>query len=275
MNGMRLTFSALALLGLVHNSQAADYGPLRGSDVFAPAPATYFRWSGFYAGGQAGYSNAQMNFSNAAGSLVAFVLRESTLESGSQISEWDVLGKADTRDFSYGGFVGYNAQFENAIVGIELNYNHGSIFGQSVGSLSRTVSPGDGLIYHTTVAAEASMNITDYGTVRARGGYAMGSFLPYVMVGLAVGRVDTFRSATITADVEDPNNPFNNFRFGPVTQSETKTNYVYGYSAGAGVDVAITHSLFLRGEVEWLQFTTVPNMEVNLITARAGAGFRF
>jgi hypothetical protein len=180
---MRWVISALATFAFAHGAVAADLGYLRGSDVFEPRPETYYRWSGAYLGGQGGYANTQMDFTNAAASLIAYILRESTLESGGQISQWPILGRANARDVSYGFFLGYNSQWENAVLGIEANYNRTAISAQSVGSLSRAVSPGDGLIYHTTVDADASMKITDYGTLRGRAGWAMGRFMPYAMLG--------------------------------------------------------------------------------------------
>ena len=52
----------------------------------------------------------------------------------------------------YGGFIGYNFQFTEAVVGVELNYTHGNFFGASSGSQARSfqypagyLSPADRL----------------------------------------------------------------------------------------------------------------------------------
>jgi opacity protein-like surface antigen len=271
---MRWVMSAVAMLGFAHGAGAADLGYLRGSEAFAPQHETYYRWSGAYVGAQGGYANTQMDFTNAAASLISYILRESTLEAGGQISQWPILGRANARDVSYGMFIGYNSQWENAVLGFEANYNRTAISAQSVGSLSRAVSPGDGLIYHTTVDADASMKITDYGTLRGRAGWVMGRFMPYAMLGLALGRIETHRSATVTALVENPADG-SSFLFGPVTQTENRPIYAIGYAAGAGVDVAILPNLFVRGEVEWVQFTNLPDMKAELVTGRVAAGLKF
>jgi outer membrane immunogenic protein len=263
---------SMALLGLAQDVRAADLGSLRGSEVFEPQLETYDRWEGFYFGGQAGYGNAQMNFRNSTSPLVANMLRESTLEVIGQVSTWPMLGTADRRDISWGGFIGYNSQWENAILGVELNYNRTSLFGESTDSLSRRVTVGN-LFYDTTVDADASMRLTDYGTARARAGWVMGRFMPYLMGGLALGRVEAFRQATVSGNIVDPatgaSSPFG------MTQSETRTVYAIGYTAGAGLEVALLPNVFVRGEFEWLQFRNLPDMKMDLVTGRVGAGLKF
>jgi outer membrane immunogenic protein len=263
----------LAMLGLAQNALAADLGYLRGSEAFEPQFATYDRWSGFYFGGQAGYGNAQMDFTNAAQSQIAHILRETTVEEVNQISAWDLLGKADKRDVSWGGFVGYNGQWENAVIGVELNYNRTSLPGRSSGSLSRRVAAA-GQIYDITVDAEASMNITDYGTLRGRAGWVMGRFMPYIMAGIAFGRVETTRSATLTALVTDPATG-SSFVYAPDPELEIKATYAYGWAAGAGIDVALMQNVFLRGEFEWVRFSNLPDMSAQLFSGRVGAGLKF
>jgi outer membrane immunogenic protein len=268
------TVCGLAMLGLAQTALAADLPYLRGSEAFEPQFATYDRWSGFYFGGQAGYGSAQMDFTHSAESLIHHILRESTLEESGLVSQWPILGTADRRDVNWGGFIGYNMQWENAVLGLELNYNRTSLFGKSEGSLSRLVSPGDGLQYHTTISADGAMKITDFGTLRARAGWAMGRFMPYLMGGLAFGRVDTARHATVTAIVDDPNTG-TSFQYGPITEFEQRTVYAYGWAAGAGIDIALMQNVFVRGEFEWLRFSNLPDMSAQLFVGRVGAGLKF
>jgi outer membrane immunogenic protein len=269
---MRTVVCSLAMLGFTQNVLAADLGYLRGSEVFEPQPATYDRWEGFYLGGQAGYANAQMDFTDSTQPLVANMLRRSTLDAVGQISTWPMLGTADRRDISWGGFIGYNSQWENAVLGVELNYNRTSLFGQDTDALRRIVTVGN-LEYDTQVDADASMRLTDYGTLRGRAGWVMGRFMPYIMGGLALGRVEAFRQATVSGTVTDTNtgvtSPFSQ------TEFENRTVYTVGYMAGAGVDVALLPNVFLRGEFEWLQFRNLPDMKIDLVTARVGAAMKF
>ena len=47
-----------------------------------------------------------------------------------------------------------------------------------------------------TIKAQSSIKLVDYATLRARAGYAFGQFLPYALVGGAVGRFNYSTSAT-------------------------------------------------------------------------------
>src|SRR6187401_504267 len=75
-----------------------DLPVLRGS-VYE-APRTYRTiWQGFYVGGQAGYGASNMKFSDL------------------NVAGWPLLEGVSHRAASFGGFAGYNAQFEDVIVG--------------------------------------------------------------------------------------------------------------------------------------------------------------
>ena len=141
---MRWVFCGLFALTLASPAAAADfdipppgpaanYGILRGSETVGPA--TFTRWSGFYAGGQIGLSNANADFSDTTQSLVAYALRATTLESQQAPSQWPVLGNANQSAIGYGAFVGYNTQWQDLILGMEANFNRASF------SLHATSSP--------------------------------------------------------------------------------------------------------------------------------------
>ena len=112
---------AIALCSLVvaasaDRARAADW-PLRGSMT-----PTYTRWDGYYAGGQFGQSYASADFSNGSKSQINFILANTELQP--IVSTWTTLPKGTTGGQSFGGFFGYNVQWENVIMGGELNYNH-------------------------------------------------------------------------------------------------------------------------------------------------------
>src|SRR5271165_346614 len=88
-------FAVLGLIGLLSSASAADYElpTLRGSDMFIPAPPTYFSWQGFYAGGQVSYTSANVDFSTATQPLVAYSLRNSTVLAQMSPDQWPVLGQ--------------------------------------------------------------------------------------------------------------------------------------------------------------------------------------
>ncbi len=179
------------------SAQYFDTPTLRGTSPYVPASPKYTRWTGAYVGGQAGFISSQIDASNAFGS--ANIFSSSNLMTAPLGSvAWASPGRRDVRGSSYGGFIGYNAQFQDAVLGIELNYNRASLVSSS--SASRCYSDtnpqcfneiqlGDGNDYNATVVATTSARVTDYGTLRGRAGWAYGDFLPFATVGVAVGRV--------------------------------------------------------------------------------------
>jgi outer membrane immunogenic protein len=277
---MRRLLVAFGLIGLVSHAFAADYElpTLRGSETFVPAPPTFFRWAGIYAGGQVGFGSAHMDFSRATRSLVAFSLRELALENEVHPSGWQVLGTADNGAANAGGFFGYNSQWDDLILGVEVNYSRTSYSANApISPVARRTSAG-GNVYDVTITGSASMHITDVATVRGRAGYVMGSFLPYVMGGVAFGRADVTRSGTASGvqnpDALPPGPPLPvPFTFG---SSESKTGaFTYGWTAGFGVDVMVLPNVFVRGEYEFVSFTQLSEITASISTGRVGAAFKF
>jgi opacity protein-like surface antigen len=270
-----VVFFLLAALGFVGSAAAADLDDsvIRGSDVYQPEVPVYPRWSGFYAGGQIGYATSHMDFTRATASLVTFAERDSTLLTMG-IQDFPVLSTLDAQSKSYGVFFGYNSQWEGIVLGVELNYNRTSLFGSEHDSLTRRIGGGDGFIYDATVDGAASLHITDYGTLRGRVGYVVGNFLPYATIGLAAGRADVDRTATVLALKRRQDLTLVGI-IGPDTDSETISKWLYGYSAGIGLDVALLPNIFVRGEWEFIQFGPFSDMRANLNALRLAAGVRF
>ncbi len=218
----RLTAAAAAGAVLVvavaaGQARAADLGGsyLRGS--YSPAVERPVRWDGVYLGGQIGYSNMKVDFSN-------------TLDSGD-------LPNKTTDSTSYGGFFGYNWQVDpDLVLGLELGYTRPS-------SLDTRSSNG---------TDSASYKLVDYGTFRARAGYAFGQFLPYAELGLGVGRID-YTTPTASRD----------------------NAYALALVGGLGIDVALLPNVFLRAEWEYAYFTPVGHTASGVNTGRVGLGVRF
>jgi outer membrane immunogenic protein len=141
---MRWAISVLAFLAAATPAFAADLDldMLRGSQPVGPA--TFTRWSGFYFGGQIGFSDANADFSGATAPLVHYSLRESTLENDDSVSTWPVLGSGGSDAIGYGGFVGYNTQWQDVVLGLEGNYTHTASVAISAAStpISRMVTAG-------------------------------------------------------------------------------------------------------------------------------------
>ncbi len=282
---MRCLVLALAFIGTIAGAFAADYDRpvLREASRFVPGTPAYPRWEGFYGGGQLGYGIAHIDFSQATKSLIAYSLRVTALEAEVQPSEWEVLGKSDTHVSSIGGFVGYNSQWDDVILGLELNYSRSAFSAIASNTpISRRTSAG-GNTYDVTVTGAASMNVTDFGTVRGRAGWIMGDFMPYAMAGVAVGRADVARSATVSGQenptvppavcdgtATPPCTPFS------YTQSDAKNGaFIYGAMLGAGVDISVLPNVFLRGEIEYVAFMPINGIAATVGTARLGVGVKF
>lgn len=285
---MRGWFVAFCLVGIASsNTYAADLGEevlrapddavLRGSN-FAPPPPTFFNWSGFYVGGQAGYAASGMDFGTSTRDLVAYILRNTTVEEVLQPSTWTTLPRNSTNGGAFGGFVGFNTQWDEAVLGFEVSYNHTSLASSGTDSMSRYQIVGT-TRYDVSLSSTASLEITDYASFRGRAGYAMGQFLPYMTVGAVVARANVMRSATVTeseTDVTDPNNPIHLGGLGPITKTDVKNGtFIYGFSGGLGMDVMLLPNIFARGEWEYVRFQNISGITANINSARVGLGVKF
>jgi outer membrane immunogenic protein len=294
---MRHLLAALGLIGLLSPAFAADYElpTLRGSDIFVPAFPAYFSWEGLYFGGQVGYASSGVDFGNGVGPLIDFMLRNTRINQDIKVSQLTVLSKLDTNGSGIGGFIGYNWQYDQAVVGLEMNYSRMSVEATSSDSIRRVFPDGSvsaNYVYDVSVTGQSSIRITDLATLRTRAGYVLGNFMPYGFLGLAVGRADVSSSASVAFCGYDPtgnpppqdpvgSNCYNpathvtNLVPQPATTQSKMGEFIAGISAGAGVDVVITQNVFLRGEYEYVQFTTLKDLHVYLNNVRFGVGAKF
>ena len=209
--------AALFATAMSTGASAADMPEtiLRGSTYSEPSP-DYMRWDGISFGATFGWSNLTADFSS------AFAM--------------DNVTKDESNSAQFGGFLGYNMQWETLVLGVEGAYNRPSKFDMSA----------------SFGGQNATYKLLDYGTVRARAGYAFSRFLPYAFLGGAVGRVN-----------------YN-------TPSGTRDNgFAPGFQAGLGIDVAIMPNVFLRAEYEYVLFGPVGDVRSQTSTGRAGVGIRF
>jgi outer membrane immunogenic protein len=220
-------------------------------------------WQGAYVGLQYGYSHTNFD----ANSIFAHPSFQN-LAAGVPFADTGFAVNPNfdkTSGGNFGGFIGYNGQWDDVILGVDLNYNIG---GQRVSVIG--VSPATGVDPITVTTGTSVFKITDYGAARVRAGWVINNFLPYGTLGVALGRADLTNTVTVASTPASPT------AFGPVTASQNKNgSFLYGYSYGGGLDFLLTAGLFLRGEVEVTRFTTLHGVDSTVTSGRAGLGYRF
>lgn len=263
-------------IGAAKAADMSDDDVLRGSFISDPSPG-FVRWDGLQAGVQIGLSGMNTDFGNSTSGQVAYILRNTTIENEGNVSGWTTLPSNNTNGRTYGLFLGYNMQWSELVVGFDLAYNRmSSLQSTASDSMSRVFNTSDGYTNTVTVSSQASLEMVDYGTLRAKAGYAIGQFLPYAVIGAAVGRFNYTTSARVTAQGVDPTGV--NLPYGPSTGSDStsKNNaFAIGFVGGLGLDVAILPNVFLRAEYEYIAFAPLNGIRANLNTGRVGAGVRF
>jgi outer membrane immunogenic protein len=283
---MRWVLCALLVLALPRAAFAQSW-------LQTVGPGTFTNWSGFYGGGEIGYSNSKVDFSGASQAPEAFALRNTTLEQEFTPSNWATLGSANASTMSYGGFIGYNTQWQDTILGFEADYRRASLTVNApsapIGRIVSTVDSNTTAVteYNVVASANASLTLVDYASLRARAGWIFGNILPYGFVGAVIGRSNYTRSTTVgwQQDTQippaEPSLPCStstdpqcaNFSY---TSASTGNNVLmYGLSVGGGIDMALTRNIFLRGELEYVQFAPVEGIVVDLGSARVGLGLKF
>jgi len=276
---MRRLVVAMMVAGAVQAAHAADmpdYYALRGPVGYGTGVVN---WQGFYVGGQASYGSADMNFSGSNKALIPQALGPSNILLGAVSDLSEANGKTNMHQTTFGGFAGYNSQWDDVVIGVEANYMHGKFTGMS----GVVVPPGtyvdqfsDGQYHTIGLTSVRSVSITDMGTVRARAGYAVGNFLPYVFGGVALGRANIVSAVAIT-DRSDPDINQSASAL-PVTiygaSDSIGGKMLYGYTAGIGTEAMLFGNVFARAEWEYVRFVNA-GADVNINTVRGGLGYKF
>jgi opacity protein-like surface antigen len=273
---MRFTgLVASGLVALATTSFAADMPVLRGSQPFLPQYQTYYPWAGFYIGGNASWSSANIDLSHGNSDLVGYMLSDSTLGREAGVSSWTTLpSRNGTTAAGWGAFIGYNFQWDDAVVSVEGTYTRVGLQAGATDSKGRIVGPlTDGYTYDVTIDNSASMALKDVATARLRGGWAASWWMPYAFAGIAVGRADVVRYAAVQGTYTNggPVTPFGPYR----RDASNADAFGVGFAFGAGVDLALTPNLFARLEYEYVGFTKFKDVRVELNTVRGGLGAKF
>src|SRR3954470_500987 len=302
---MRRFLLVAAIVGTATTAQAADMPDfLRGS--LTPVAPVSRNWEGWYVGGRVGYSSSEIDFSHSTKSLTNFLLRNSVL--ADPVSQWSLLSKNHAQGTGFGGFVGRNYQWSDVVLGLEANYNYINRLASSsansmalgiVNPAGDTPPTGHTYTYNTNLSGDAAMQIKDVVTFRVRTVWAGGNFLPYMFGGVAVGRTDVSRSATVTYNRQDDYDVTKQDFVGldskgnPIvvtnivhhrdisatvaaSQQEARVNnFVVGWTAGLGFEYCLWGNMFVRGEWEYVRFINTKDIAFSMNNVRAGIGYKF
>jgi outer membrane immunogenic protein len=216
---LRITTSVAALVAATSFAMAADLpiepAPMEPAFV---APAPIFSWTGAYIGVSGGYAWGEFDGGDS-----------DFFAPGTFGTSFDTSVDAD--GWLIGGTIGYNQQFNQFVLGIEADLSYVDI--EEVAATVFT-EPGVG-----SIGIGSGAELDYLGTVRARAGFAIDRFMPYVTGGLAVGRVEA--AAAIDFDVPG-------VLVGTFADSDKNTHI--GWTVGAGVEGAITDNL--TAKIEYL-----------------------
>jgi outer membrane immunogenic protein len=205
---MRTKIISTALVGVLAAAAMASSASAADIPRKSPPPQQFiqpvpiFTWSGFYVGVSGGYSfeNGKSQITGSPGLLATGFAPGGSVKS---------LGDG----FLIGGTLGYNYQIGNIVVGLEGDLSYIDI--------GKRVSTSSGPLVTTL-----SQDMTYFGTVRGRLGYAFDRVLIYATGGLAFA--DTESATTITG-------------LGAQWTGK-KSDTKFGWTAGAGVEYAITNN---------------------------------
>jgi outer membrane immunogenic protein len=193
-------------MGLGQIASAADLPVKAPPMVAAPIP---FSWTGFYVGGNLGYSWGRTETDATVGGTA---LSDSLNVNG-------IIG---------GGQIGYNWQTGNFVLGIETDFQGSGQKGDSTLAFSVTI-PGGPL---TPVTEPYESKLTYFGTVRGRVGYAFDHWLVYATGGWVYGHETLDATATI----------------GGTSVSASYSTNRSGWTAGGGVEMALDRNWSVKAE---------------------------
>ena len=234
-NNLRAPVMALLPLATsITMAAAADF-------PYKAAPVAAYNWSGFYAGGHAGYG-----WSRSTGE--AYPL-PSPQDTGILPNTLDLHSKG-----ALGGIqAGHNWQFApNWVAGIEADISWSGIRGRQTGEIFQLGAAGLCPVC-TPVSFDRKW---DYlGTVRGRLGFAQGHWLAYATGGFAFGstRVDA------------------NLTFVPFTFAGSAKTEAFGWVAGAGAEYALAGNWTVKSEYLFTHLGDAGSMIGNPAPLTAGA----
>ncbi len=268
--------------------KAADFGgtALRGS--IQPQQQTSSQlWDGVYVGALGGYSSGTVNKTKGYGNI-APQLNGTEIDAQGGLQNTFVTPSRAMDSASFGGFVGYNSTWEDAVVGVEADYTRTGFKTDSSLSIGRQFKGTSGYNYNHTATMTASSKITDIATLRGRIGYAIGNALPFMTLGVAFGHGTFSNNSSLngvatdsaTPQVKAPiyyDNSIRGTAYYPAYSGgyTNRDKFAAGLALGAGLDYAFSSAIFLRAEYQHIRFNSFGSGQVAINNARAGVAAKF
>src|SRR5690349_14651064 len=112
---MRSLVLAVMVSGAVSAAHAADLPdlPILRGGLTEGLSTSRVNWEGFYVGAQGGYGWSNMNFKGSTSTVAAQMMSGLEMEQEQRISSWPIMGKVSVHGSGYGGFAGYNSQWDD------------------------------------------------------------------------------------------------------------------------------------------------------------------
>ncbi len=242
---MKRIILGIAAAGLLATSaSAADLAARPYTKAPPPVVEPIFNWTGFYIGGNVGYSwGRSRDFS--------------TLTNGAGTVLFASSGTSDLNGVIGGGQIGYNWQVQNWVWGLEADIQGSDEKGSRVFSCLATFCspPANVAPLVGSIPVTLTQKIDWFGTVRGRVGLlATPRVLLYATGGLAYGGVNTSETIGVV----------------PVGFSASDTRV--GWTVGAGIEGAISGNWTAKLEYLYMDLGTTSGSFVTAIPA-FGGGF--
>jgi len=284
------------LIAMVCPALAADYDDswLRGSQVMGaaptPPPRLYRIWAGVYGGAQVGEDFHGVDFRAVPATPVQSAIAQDAILTAlaASLPGMPALPQVNSNGPSYGGFIGYNWQIDDVVFGAEFNANRSNLHQSATNMVTRNYYVNNGgYLYETSVYtnSQGTVDMSDYFTARGRLGWAFGNFLPYIVAGVAFAQVDTQAKVDIGYTGFCVNTSSQTC---PIIGGKTQTiggdypftnvihgKYQLGFDAALGMDYMLSNYVFVRGEVEYLNFQYPSEIRLSTVSARTAIGLRF
>lgn len=259
---------------------AADYHFPGSYDPPPVEQPSDFNWGGLYGGIFASYTDAKMDTKNVATGLAADAYRACSCQNLAVDIAY-LPNNFEQQSPGYGGFVGANWVWDDVILGLEAEYSgfkpvlsDGGSYGKS---RRQDLTTSSQAIDYT---ASVRTKISQYGLLKLRAGYAMGRFLPYGIIGAAIGKLELnavynsiYNEYPIVGGVPDLANPF--IANKPENSSLRKRGYAAGGAVGVGFDYALLDNVFVRAEYNYIGFGDFNGMKARMQTVKAGVAVKY